>query len=620
MMKNERPPRNKGDSYYNNGSLKVSEVSALTLRKLETRRKLTSNADRLVICLVGLPGRGKSFIARKLMTFLTWRGTACEIFNVGKYRRQAQADMMQLMSTAVMDKDGDNSEDEKDTTDTTTTTTTDENENEEDDGNNSDNHDKTSKRKTVGACDANFFDNNNPMAREIRSRAAKMAMEDMITWLRGDASKAPRKASSGLMAHKDKNKVAIFDATNSTAARRKWVLEELNAMEEGMKTGVIFVESVCDDAEMLEENFRFKVQNSPDFEGMTVDEAIDDLRKRVEKYEESYETINDDTQSYIKIFNLSSKLLVNHVYGKTAKVIVPSLMSWNIGSRPIYLCRAGETGTVVVNSESACGSQSGSPRRGGMLGNSGIRFRDALAQFMEREGFDFAAKRESALKEAFTPSIVSTGTSLSGIAPGASSLAVGKTLPFRIHVMSSTMPRAVETATWPSLLCEVDELPNLNPLDKGDFSGMEIEEIKKKDPKWYELLEDDPFITRFPGGECYKDLIHRLETCIIDMEQQVNMVCVVSHISVLQVLISYFRRTPIEKCASIRVPMHTVIKFTPVTGGSWSESQHALDPEMPAENLNAESDEEPGPIWGDHQHRRRSSSVSIIDHFCCLTP
>lgn len=104
------------------------------------------------------------------------------------------------------------------------------------------------------------------------------------------------------------------------------------------------------------------------------------------------------------------------------------------------------------------------------------------------------------------------------------------------------------------------------------------------------------------------------------MEQQVNMVCVVSHISVLQVLISYFRRTPIEKCASIRVPMHTVIKFTPVTGGSWSESQHALDPEMPAENLNAESDEEPGPIWGDHQHRRRSSSVSIIDHFCCLTP
>eukprot|EP00555_Chaetoceros_dichaeta_P011498 CAMPEP_0198263220 /NCGR_PEP_ID=MMETSP1447-20131203/11606_1 /TAXON_ID=420782 /ORGANISM="Chaetoceros dichaeta, Strain CCMP1751" /LENGTH=535 /DNA_ID=CAMNT_0043951737 /DNA_START=231 /DNA_END=1835 /DNA_ORIENTATION=- len=535
------------------------------------------------------------------MTFLTWRGTACQIFNVGKYRREAQADMMQQMPTPSMDNDGDNSDEEKDTTNTT-----DENENEDEDGNNSDDNDKTSKRKTVGACDANFFDHNNPMAREIRSRAAKMAMEDMITWLRGDASKdnkPPRRASSGMMAHINKNKVAIFDATNSTAARRKWVLEELNspAMEEGMKTGVIFVESVCDDAEMLEENFRFKVQNSPDFEGMTIDEAIDDLRKRVEKYEEQYETIQDDTQSYIKIFNLSSKLLVNHVYGKMAKVVVPSLMSWNIGSRPIYLCRAGETGTAVINSES--GSEGGSisqmmsPRRGGMLGSSGLRFRDALAQFLEREGFDFAAKRESALKEAFTPSVVSTGTSVSGIAPGASSLAVGKTLPFRIHVMSSTMPRAVETATWPSLPCEVDELPNLNPLDKGDFSGMEIEEIKEKDPQWYELLEEDPFITRFPGGECYKDLIHRLETCIIDMEQQVNMVCVVSHISVLQVLIAYFRRTPIEKCASIRVPMHTVIKFTPVTGGSWSESQHALDPELPAENLAAESDEEPGPIW-----------------------
>ena len=57
--------------------------------------------------------------------------------------------------------------------------------------------------------------------------------------------------------------------------------------------------------------------------------------------------------------------------------------------------------------------------------------------------------------------------------------------------MSSTMPRAVETATWPSLPCEVEELPNLNPLDKGDFSGMEMDAIRKQDPEWYGMLEDD---------------------------------------------------------------------------------------------------------------------------------
>jgi len=624
-----QPPKDK-DSYYTNGSNKVSEVSGVTLRKLETRRKLTDNNERLVICLVGLPGRGKSFIARKLQTYLTWRGTACKVFNVGRYRRKAQADMLQAIAAESLSD-----------------TNTQENEQPQHPQQHDHNDNpKASKRKTVGACDASFFDNNNPLAKELRTRAATMAMADMIDWLKdpnpnqsysGNNEPTPppkcnRRASSrmggmsrcksGIKASDRKNRLAIFDATNSTAHRRKWVLDELNSptKDPSMKTGVIFVESVCDDEEMLEENFRFKVQNSPDFEGMTIDEAIADLRERVAKYEEQYETIQDDTQSYIKIFNLSSKLLVNHVYGTMAKVVVPSLMSWNIGSRPIYLCRAGETGSESVNEDSVSKpSGSGSPRRGGMLGESGRCFRDALAQFIEQEGFDFAAKRESALKEAFTPSKVNIGTSVSGLAPSSHSSSVGKKLPFTCHVMASTMPRAVETATWESLPCEIHELPNLNPLDKGDFSGMELEDIKAKNPHWYELLEDDPFTTRFPGGECYKDLINRLETCIIDMEQQMNMVCVVSHISVLQVLMAYFSRTPIEKCSSIRVPMHTVIKYTPVTGGSWSESHHALGPEIKtADSLMYDSDtEENGPIWGDHRIRKSSTTAEQVD-YCCF--
>jgi len=563
----------------------------VNLRKLETRRQLTQNPDRLVICLVGLPGRGKSFISRKLQTFLTWRGTACEEFNVGKYRRQAQADVLKdgIISTMNDNDDADEQMMEGD-------------------------------RRKVGACDANFFDNNNPLAKELRARSAKIAMDDLICWLNQDSPVSsptrrrrrmgPRR-QSGLKASVCKTKVAIFDATNSTADRRKWVLETLTSSP---GTGVIFVESVCDDAEMLEENFRFKVQNSPDFAGMTTDEAIRDLRKRVEKYEQQYETIDDDTQSYIKIFNLSSKLLVNHIYGRMAKVVVPCLMSWNIGCRPIYLCRAGDTDTTQFNQYPNSNTSVTSPRRGVMLNDAGMSFRDALARFIEAEGFQFASKSATALKEAFTPSVVNTGTSVSGLKPSAPVSSVGNTLPFACHVMTSTMPRAVETATWDNLPCNVEELTNLNPLDKGDFSGMEIEEIKERDPNWYELLEDDPFATRFPGGECYADLIQRVETCIIDMEQQVNMVCVVSHISVLQVLMAYFQRTPIERCSSIRVPMHTVIKFTPATGGGWSESQHYLGPKVGMEKaISFESDaEEEGPIWGDHLKVRKILATSAV--------
>ena len=60
------------------------------------------------------------------------------------------------------------------------------------------------------------------------------------------------------------------------------------------------------------------------------------------------------------------------------------------------------------------------------------------------------------------------------------------------------------------------------------------------------------------------------------MEQQVTPTLVVSHVSVLQMLIAYFRNSPVEKCMDIAIPLHTVIKFTPARGGGWSESIHPL--------------------------------------------
>ena len=150
----------------------------------------------MVICLVGLPGRGKSFIARKLQTFLNWRGNECKIFNVGKYRRQAQADF--VAQSAAREEEN--------------------------------NNDK-SIRNTVGACDANFFDSNNPNAAKLRQQAASLALKDMLAWLDEEVEGEiiDQKIPVHLLASKasiKRSKIAIFDATNSTVKRRKWVLEE----------------------------------------------------------------------------------------------------------------------------------------------------------------------------------------------------------------------------------------------------------------------------------------------------------------------------------------------------------------------------------------------------------
>jgi broad specificity phosphatase PhoE len=177
-------------------------------------------------------------------------------------------------------------------------------------------------------------------------------------------------------------------------------------------------------------------------------------------------------------------------------------------------------------------------------------------------------------------------------------------LPLRI--LASTMPRALETVSFDEFDIPVSQMSNLNPIDKGDHAGLEMGEIKSEDPVFYSQLQSDPFHTRyvvlcarfrladklrmqsltltrrstathrFPGGESYCDLLRRLNSMVIDIEQQVVPVVVVSHVSTLQCLMAYFRNTNVKKCMLAKVPMHTVIKFEPARGGGWQESWHPL--------------------------------------------
>ena len=218
------------------------------LQNLRKRSALTESASRLCIVLVGLPGRGKSFIGRKLGTFLNWRGARCKVFNVGKYRRDV-----------------------------------------------------------VGTGTADFFKTTNSTSTNVREQVAQMALDDMFEWL-----EEPIRNMAETDDYRDvQDSVAIFDATNSTRARRDMIQRQ--CAERHFDVGVVFVESICDDKDLLEENFRQKIKISPDFAGMPFNEALKDLKARVKNYEDVYETLDDDGVSYIKVFNLSAKILANQV-------------------------------------------------------------------------------------------------------------------------------------------------------------------------------------------------------------------------------------------------------------------------------------------------------------------
>lgn len=123
--------------------------------------------------MVGLPARGKTYIARKLCRYLSWLGLRTQVFNVGNYRR-----------------------------------------------------------KQCGAAQPhNFFDSANLEAKEQRTRAAMDALEDMKKWFDESEGCSDRKIEGGryeelkyyLLCTFFLDQVAIYDATNTTKDRRSMI-------------------------------------------------------------------------------------------------------------------------------------------------------------------------------------------------------------------------------------------------------------------------------------------------------------------------------------------------------------------------------------------------------------
>lgn len=68
---------------------KISQSSGAKLFPIRGDRTTTCVNLPQVIAMVGLPARGKTYIAKKLTRYLKWIGVTTRVFNVGEYRRQA---------------------------------------------------------------------------------------------------------------------------------------------------------------------------------------------------------------------------------------------------------------------------------------------------------------------------------------------------------------------------------------------------------------------------------------------------------------------------------------------------------------------------------------------------
>eukprot|EP00571_Detonula_confervacea_P004402 CAMPEP_0172321638 /NCGR_PEP_ID=MMETSP1058-20130122/43927_1 /TAXON_ID=83371 /ORGANISM="Detonula confervacea, Strain CCMP 353" /LENGTH=399 /DNA_ID=CAMNT_0013037205 /DNA_START=53 /DNA_END=1252 /DNA_ORIENTATION=- len=183
----------------------------------------------------------------------------------------------------------------------------------------------------MAGADASFFDASNEKAKEMREQMAMDCLEEVLKYV---------SAGPGC-------RVGILDATNTTVARRKKLIDRI-ATEAAKDPTIklLFVESCADDPELLENNYRMKLAND-DYVGMDPDKALADFRQRVEKYEAVYEEISDEADGsnirYIKLVNAGEKLISKGIDGFIMRKVQRLLGSTHLFQRSIWLVLTGET-------------------------------------------------------------------------------------------------------------------------------------------------------------------------------------------------------------------------------------------------------------------------------------
>uniref|UniRef100_A0A6J0SBC0 6-phosphofructo-2-kinase/fructose-2,6-bisphosphatase 2 n=1 Tax=Pogona vitticeps TaxID=103695 RepID=A0A6J0SBC0_9SAUR len=340
-----------------------------------------------------------------------------------------------------------------------------------------------------------FFRHDNEEAMRIRKHCALVALQDVKVYLMEESGQ-----------------IAVFDATNTTRERRDMILNF--AKENSFK--VFFVESVCDDPEVIAANILEVKVSSPDYPERNRENVMDDFLKRIECYKVTYQPLDpvdyDKDLSFIKVINVGQRFLVNRVQDYIQSKIVYYLMNIHVQPRTIYLCRHGESECNLV---SKIGGDSGlSPR--------GKQFAQALKKYIKDQ------------------EIVD------------------------LKVWTSQLKRTIQTAE--ALGVPYEQWKILNEIDAGVCEEMTYEEIQRKYPEEFALRDQDKYLYRYPGGESYQDLVQRLEPVIMELERQGN-VLVISHQAVMRCLLAYFLDKGADELPYLKCPLHTIFKLTPVAYG-----------------------------------------------------
>ncbi|KAJ2814969.1 6-phosphofructo-2-kinase, partial [Coemansia erecta] len=262
----------------------------------------TDSDHKLVVVMVGLPARGKSYIVKKLKRYLSWLGFQTKIFNVGDRRRLAgSADEYEESGNALQRVA--HAEDSRTASCSRCSSP-------------EAAADTDAQTQPCNQCETRhssaFFDPDNKKAKQIREQVALEVFEDLLRWLQAGGQ------------------IAIHDATNSTIERRHALISRLKSESD---VNLMFVESICNDRDIITRNIKLKTR-SPDYVGIDPEIAEADFRARLRNYERAYRSVGAAEEKmdvqYCKIIDVGKKVIAYNIQGFLESQVVFYLMNMNL--------------------------------------------------------------------------------------------------------------------------------------------------------------------------------------------------------------------------------------------------------------------------------------------------
>ncbi|PSR73984.1 hypothetical protein PHLCEN_2v10215 [Hermanssonia centrifuga] len=307
--------------------------------------------------------------------------------------------------------------------------------------------------------------------------------------------------------------VIIYDANNGTRDNRQRLAEKFD------KAGVhvVFLESMCDNEDIILSNIRGVKISSPDYRGWDPEIAIKDYYRRIQDHEKHYQPVEETNWPSIRIINVGEKIMVNsgqslieHSYKADSDL---SAAGWE------YAERLKE---FVL---------------------------ERRAQSLQQRGIDGTNRRlviwTSARRRSHHSAWPFLSTSTSDV-----------NAPPRVKVV---------------------EKPQMSEINPGVWDGLTPEQVVHYFPDEWERFVKDPYACRAPRAESYHDLCVRLEPSLIELEREREDLLIIGHASVIRCMLAYLIGLPASEIPAIEVARGDLIEVVPTSYGVHSQAFHFWD-------------------------------------------